>query len=580
MKPYWTSEIYGFGKWIRKYAFYPKSLPLCIYTDHGVSLSEQTAKHELESDAPTLFFHWDVKVKEFRKNSKKPCFTLYSPFVFARKFLKIEQTQDSQGAVFFLGHSTDEVIDQRSVEIYYQELGRLPEKFNPITICLHIHDVNRGLNKTFEKLGYTVVTAGDSSEEDFTERFYNILSKHKYAISNLVGSYAFYSIEMNIPFGLYGTPPDFFNYSDPNIELGEYTSYKELNEYKKALLLFSRLPDKVTEEQRKFVEEHLGLQSQLNRVEMSIILYKSFLLWLFDLIKQRTVLGVKGLTRCCKYFVKKTILRNKVSQLQEDVLLKETQKASILTTDAISQLSCIPRYKHGEVMTKKGLIKFVDSCTLIEGHDEIFVNNIYKFCPSSDSPLIIDCGANIGLASIYFKGLWPNATIIAFEPDPFIFQCLTYNLKSLGFDNKITLNQSAVWIHSKGVSFDIEGGFSGQITKYGHIEVKQTIKVPSIKLKDVISNNDKIDLLKIDIEGAEFEVLNDIFDVLDKIDHIFIEYHSHTNESQKLGKILCILSDNSFRYHITPAYTNAIPFINRETMLGMDLQLNIFAYRN
>jgi hypothetical protein len=53
MKKYWTSEIYGFGKWIRQYGFYPKLLPLCIYIDHGISLNEQPAKHELESDAPS-----------------------------------------------------------------------------------------------------------------------------------------------------------------------------------------------------------------------------------------------------------------------------------------------------------------------------------------------------------------------------------------------------------------------------------------------------------------------------------------------------------------------------------------------
>ena len=240
----------------------------------------------------------------------------------------------------------------------------------------------------------------------------------------------------------------------------------------------------------------------------------------------------------------------------------------------------MPRYSKSEIQTSKGLLKFIDSCTLIEGSREIFEDEVYRFISTSNNPFIIDCGANIGIASIYFKHLYPNARLLSFEPDPDAFSCLTHNIKSLANDENVTAEQAAVWIHSEGVSFDVEGGFSGQISNHGHGSVKETILVPSIRLKDVIISNSVIDLLKIDIEGAELEVIEDIADVLGHINHIFIEYHSHEKEPQKLDRILKILSDNSFRYHITDAYTRSNPFVSRETMLGMDLQLNIFGYRS
>lgn len=115
---------------------------LCIYIDHGISLDELPAKHELESDAPVFLFNWDIKVKTFKEQNSKPCFTLYSPFVFARKSLKIEQREDAQGSIFFLGHSTQNVVDQRSVEEYHRQLSEIPEIFKPLTIYLYIYHIN------------------------------------------------------------------------------------------------------------------------------------------------------------------------------------------------------------------------------------------------------------------------------------------------------------------------------------------------------------------------------------------------------------------------------------------------------
>ena len=266
-------------------------------------------------------------------------------------------------------------------------------------------------------------------------------------------------------------------------------------------------------------------------------------------------------------------------KIKELILAKENESNSLLSRQEITKVSKIPRYEPGEISTRRGNIKFVDSCTLIEGVREIFLDKVYEFQPSSDEPFIVDCGANIGIASLYFKMTWAHSKVLAFEPDPDIFNCLEANLKNLGISDGVTAQQAAVWVHSDGVSFDIEGGFSGQITSHGHPAVKRTISVPSVRLKDIIRDSPTIDLLKIDIEGAEFEVLTDIDDVLKNVNNIFIEYHSHTKEPQKLDRILSILSNNSFRYHITDAYTVSSPFINRESMLGMDLQLNVFGYR-
>ena len=286
INPYWTANIYGFGKWIRRYGYYPPCLPLCIYTDHGPGdRGVSPYPHELTASAPVQFYHTKSAVERWKKESKKPCYTLYSPTVFARHTLGIEPSSSARGTIFFVAHSTPSVEEKKSVDAYHCELSILPERFRPITICLHIHDVRKGLDEKYRELGYEVVTAGDSLDQRFVERFYRLLGRHKYALSNLFGSYAFYATEMGVPFGLYGAGPEYYNLNDPNIEKGNYESYKKSPYYQRTNELFGRLPeDSVTREQMEFARYHLGVNDGISRAEMARVLYKSLFVWVADRI--------------------------------------------------------------------------------------------------------------------------------------------------------------------------------------------------------------------------------------------------------------------------------------------------------
>lgn len=90
----------------------------------------------------------------------------------------------------------------------------------------------------------------------------------------------------------------------------------------------------------------------------------------------------------------------------------------------------------------------------------------------------------------------------------------------------------------------------------------------------------KVDFLKIDIEGAEYEVIKDCENELKNIDFLFIEYHSMPEKGQNLHEILEIVHRTGFKYHIKEAYTSKHPFMERNLNFGMDLQLNIFCYKS
>ena len=101
-----------------------------------------------------------------------------------------------------------------------------------------------------------------------------------------------------------------------------------------------------------------------------------------------------------------------------------------------------------------------------------------------------------------------------------------------------------------------------------------------IRLKELLEKETEIDLLKIDIEGAEVEVLNDCVENFHRVKLLFVEYHSFTNEEQKLDDLLGVLKKAGFRYYINSiGGSSKNYFLNRADNNGFDLQLNIYACR-
>lgn len=240
----------------------------------------------------------------------------------------------------------------------------------------------------------------------------------------------------------------------------------------------------------------------------------------------------------------------------------------------IKRLLKMGRRQHTSTFLIGKPFRLTDAASFLQIYEEVFIQNIYKFHASNSSPVIIDCGSNVGVSVLYFKKEYPNAKVIGFEPDPDAFKVLKHNVEQYNYKN-VVLHNKAIWTSKTTVKFKVEGGASGKISES---EEDNLIEVETQSLKDLI--NERIDLLKIDIEGAEYEVIKDCKDKLDLVENLFVEYHSSVNEKQKLNEILEILTQKGFRYHIKEAYAAPCPFVDRPTMLGMDLQLNIFAFRD
>lgn len=234
------------------------------------------------------------------------------------------------------------------------------------------------------------------------------------------------------------------------------------------------------------------------------------------------------------------------------------------------------RYTNYTVSFNKFKISVVDMKSFIWQYQEIFMNQCYDFNTKSAKPVIYDCGANIGTSVLFFAQKHPNSIIKAFEPSPSVFEILKSNINKNNIKN-VELYQNAVWMKDEELQFNDEGADNGSIQS---LSTGKTVNVQALDFLEIINKEDKIDLIKIDIEGAENVLLPHIKSAFPKIEKIFIEYHSFPNEEQKLGELLLLLTQNNFRFYIRNERNRKIPFINLAKDKQMDMQLNIFAYKD
>lgn len=226
----------------------------------------------------------------------------------------------------------------------------------------------------------------------------------------------------------------------------------------------------------------------------------------------------------------------------------------------------------------QGSISYYNSYELLHGLREIFIDEIYKIT-LPENPAVIDCGAHIGLSVIYFKHICPSAKIIAFEPDKKNFDLLAANIQSFNLKD-ITLRNEAVWINNTQISFNNEGNMASRIETSPDASQTNIMTVNAVRLKEIITG--KVHFLKLDIEGAEYEVLKDIQDKLHFIDNMFVEYHGSFEQNIRLNEMLQMVSANGFSYYIREAAAvYPTPFHrNLQDSHEYDVQLNIFCFKN
>jgi FkbM family methyltransferase len=174
--------------------------------------------------------------------------------------------------------------------------------------------------------------------------------------------------------------------------------------------------------------------------------------------------------------------------------------------------------------------------------------------------VIYDLGANIGMASLGFAALYPEARVYGFEPLPSNFEVCRLNYQNLP---KARLFPWAVGARTERTSFehneDPQGGHLHTVQGNPALHAQGHIQVQVYSIADLVREQklDPPEFLKIDVEGAELEVLRGIGDAVQSIKRIFVETHG---ETLKAG-CLAWLGEHGFQ--ITPSSNPAALWADR-----------------
>lgn len=171
--------------------------------------------------------------------------------------------------------------------------------------------------------------------------------------------------------------------------------------------------------------------------------------------------------------------------------------------------------------------------------NEIYQKNEYPMAEYKNLKTIVDIGANIGVFSIFAAQNFPQASIFSYEPAPGTFSALNENIKLNQIKNIKTFQQAVAGTPGTLEIFESEA--SGLSSLYVERKGGRRVQVPTVTLQQIFEANniDTVDFMKMDCEGAEYEIFFKTNpELLNKIKTLVMEYHDgitphHHSELQK-----------------------------------------------
>jgi FkbM family methyltransferase len=159
----------------------------------------------------------------------------------------------------------------------------------------------------------------------------------------------------------------------------------------------------------------------------------------------------------------------------------------------------------------------------VAAFEHVFVKKEYEFRLREKPSIIVDVGANVGMSAVYFSQRYPDARVIAIEPEPGNFDILSRN--SERFTNIVPVH-AGLWNRDGYVTIR-DGGQGNWGMRVSDVTEPSDSLVRALRIQTLLKkyNIQQIDLLKIDAEGAECEILEDFPSWIDRVRFICAELH-------------------------------------------------------
>ena len=195
--------------------------------------------------------------------------------------------------------------------------------------------------------------------------------------------------------------------------------------------------------------------------------------------------------------------------------------------------------------------------------NDIFAGVTYPIVPFvSDVTTVVDIGANVGAASIFFAMAYPDAKIYAFEPGSVPVLLLQQNVDLL---RQVKAFPFGLYSHNKTLS--LFQGKTDSVESSVCATNRTTGEGEQIQLKDAseflaTQGIENIDIMKIDTEGCEVPILQSLQKYLPEVKVLYVEYHSERDRRLIDG----ILAETHvlWKGHVTFAYRGEFCYLRRD----------------
>jgi hypothetical protein len=189
------NDFYGNSLILKAYAGLPFEYALKVIVPHGASPADSLWEAERNAPLPAILGYWPELQQLYARETDKVVIPSALSFLYLLELLKAQPQPERRGTIFFPSHSTHHIAVQMDFEALAEELTRLGDEYQPVTVCIYWRDFNLGHHLPFQERGLRIVSAGHIFDPLFLFRFYHLCSMHRYAASNGLGSQLFYSIK-------------------------------------------------------------------------------------------------------------------------------------------------------------------------------------------------------------------------------------------------------------------------------------------------------------------------------------------------------------------------------------------------
>jgi FkbM family methyltransferase len=179
-----------------------------------------------------------------------------------------------------------------------------------------------------------------------------------------------------------------------------------------------------------------------------------------------------------------------------------------------------------------------------------------------DARVIVDIGANMGCFSIFAADLCKNATILCYEPESKNFEILSKNITENHFQDRVHAYQYAV--AGDAGSRELIVGESPLNSLVINSQSSRRQPVSCITLSEIMTGHNlpKIDFLKINCEGAEYEIIERCSESdIAKLRKIRLEYHDFGDKQRNGQYLVGLLRERGFLIERFTTYCKESGFI-------------------